>query len=180
MIQISEKLYFLVRVSLEVPRWMHSHFVGFDMRRLKNMFLWNNGGKLSPNHQIPNLISIICFSILQLLCIIVEEESDIAAFKDYTPSAADDAQLGAKPPSTPAPTPSPPPTPPPTPTPAPVRAPSPPATPPPPPPPTPAPVAPPTPSVAAPPPRTGGPVLSTPYARTIAAEKGYDLSVSML
>lgn len=48
------------------------------------------------------------FSVLQLLCIIVENEEDIAAFKDYTdsgelaPPAASSPRQDAPPPSTPA------------------------------------------------------------------------------
>ena len=118
----------------------------------------------------------------QLLCIVVEEESDVAAFKDFVPTAADDQTpvgLGAKPdaePAAPPPSPTPRPTtpapPPPPPSPAPA-APSPPPPPPPMAPPSPAP------SMAAPPPPTAGArVFATPFARTLAAEKGYDLSVS--
>ena len=108
--------------------------------------------------------------ILQLLCIIVEEESDVAAFKDYVPTAADDStpiSVTSKPPPEPA---APPP-------PAPSPAP---AAPPPPTPPPPPPVAapPPAPVAVAPPPAAGRRVFATPYARTIAAEKGYDISVS--
>ena len=36
------------------------------------------------------------FSIKQLLCIIVENEEDIAAFKDYVATAADDSPPGGK------------------------------------------------------------------------------------
>lgn len=103
--------------------------------------------------------------MLQLLCIIVQDEGDISAFKDYVPTAADDSPVGGKteaaPPSAPAPPP-----PPPTPvtaaptTPRPVT-------------PSPAPTTP-APAVSAP----GGRIFASPYARTLAAEKGVDLSVS--
>ena len=98
-----------------------------------------------------------------MLCIIVADEGDIAAFKDYVPTAADDSLVGGAKPETAAPPPPPPP-------PTPAAAPPPrPAT------PTPAPSMPaPPPPVAA----SGGRVFSTPYARTLAAEKGVDLSVS--
>ena len=103
----------------------------------------------------------ICF---QLLCIIVEKEEDIAAFKDYKPTAADnqlpgggaEAQAAEEPPPTPKP--------------APAKAA-------PPPPPAPTKVAPPP--VPAPSPVSqGGRVSATPYAKTLAASKGVDLSVS--
>lgn len=94
----------------------------------------------------------------------MQEESDIAAFKDFVPTEADDSPPATSTPkaeATPPPAPQAPPPPPPkpaTPAPAPVQI-----------PPTPAPAV--TPA--------GGRILSTPYARTLAAEKGVDLSVSL-
>ncbi|KAL4217923.1 hypothetical protein ACF0H5_022662 [Mactra antiquata] len=100
----------------------------------------------------------------KLLCIIVQEESDIELFKDFVPTAADDSPPVSSAPKQ-------------------ESAPSPPTpqAPPPPKPATPAPpaAAPPTP-VQAPPPAvtpSGGRVFSTPYARTLAAEKGVDLNL---
>ncbi|XP_005094120.1 dihydrolipoyllysine-residue acetyltransferase component of pyruvate dehydrogenase complex, mitochondrial isoform X2 [Aplysia californica] len=96
----------------------------------------------------------------KLMCIIVSEESDIAAFKDYTPKPEDDqpppSQVGGAPAAAPPPPPpaaaaSPPPTPA-----APVAAPSAPAA---------------QPSLSGP----GGRIFATPFARAIAAEKGIDL-----
>ncbi|KAH3802331.1 hypothetical protein DPMN_156006 [Dreissena polymorpha] len=97
----------------------------------------------------------------KLLCIIVEKEADVAAFKNYVASPADDSPVrgipGTK--AEPPPTPTPPP--------APVAA-----------APPPRPVTPVT--VAAPPPHQpapGGRVVATPYARTLAAEQGVDLNL---
>lgn len=99
----------------------------------------------------------------KLLCIIVENEEDVAAFKDYQPTAADD-QLPGGDASEPA---APPPPPPPKPSPAAVA-----------PPPTPAPskAAPPPPSTSVSMPPSGGKVGASPFAKTLAAEKGIDLS----
>ncbi|KAL3889484.1 hypothetical protein ACJMK2_001842 [Sinanodonta woodiana] len=110
--------------------------------------------------------------MLHLLCIIVENEGDLAAYKDYTPQPGDDQKFGAQsdvatpPPAAMAP-PSTPPAPPALPK-APVAVP----------PPKSIPVsqAPPTPKVAPP---AGGRIFATPYAKTLAAEKGVDLSVSI-
>ena len=103
----------------------------------------------------------ICF---QLLCIIVENEEDVAAFKDYKPTEADDQIPGGGAETQAAEEP------PPTPKPAPAKAA-------PPPPPAPTKVAPPP--VPAPSPVSqGGRVSATPYAKTLAASKGVDLSVS--
>ena len=96
----------------------------------------------------------------------MEDKDDIAAFKDFVPTAADD-QLPDSGPVKQEPAKAavpPPPPPPPQATPTPVAAPS----------PKPA-VAPPTPAPATSP--SGGRVFATPYARTLAAEKGVDLSV---
>lgn len=113
-------------------------------------------------------IAVVLFS--QLLCIIVEEEGDIAAFKDFVPTAADDILPSTGPPKADAAAPTPPPAPV---TPAPpVQAPPPPR------PATPPVQAPPAPAPSAAP--SGGPILATPYARTLAAEKGVDLSVSII
>ncbi|XP_063406744.1 dihydrolipoyllysine-residue acetyltransferase component of pyruvate dehydrogenase complex-like [Mytilus trossulus] len=98
----------------------------------------------------------------KLLCIIVENEEDVAAFKDYQPTAADD-QLPDSDASEPV---APPPPPPPKPSPAAVA-----------PPPTPAPskaAPPPAASVSVPP--SGGKVIASPYAKKLAADKGIDLS----
>lgn len=103
--------------------------------------------------------------LLQLLCIIVENEEDVTAFKDYQPTAADD-QLPNSDASEPA---APPPPPPPKPSPAAVA-----------PPPTPAPskaAPPPAASVSVPP--SGGKAIASPYAKKLAADKGIDLSVSI-
>jgi pyruvate dehydrogenase E2 component (dihydrolipoamide acetyltransferase) len=97
----------------------------------------------------------ICF---QLLCIIVENEEDVAAFKDYKPTEADDQIPGGGAAEEPPPTPK---TAPPAKT-APLA---------------PTKVAPP--SVPAPSPVSQvGRVSATPYAKTLAASKGVDLSVS--
>lgn len=91
------------------------------------------------------------------MCIMVENEEDVAAFKDYQPPADEatptppppPAQEAASQPPPPAATPSPPP-----------------------------------PSTTTPPPApaaargTAGRVFASPYARTLAAEQGVDLQVS--
>lgn len=86
------------------------------------------------------------------MCIIVENESDVAAFKDFV----DNAPAGAPAPAAPSPKPS-------------TSAPA---------PPPPAPVAPkasaPTKSVPIP---IGSRILASPLAKRLAAEKGLDLSV---
>ncbi|EPB71428.1 pyruvate dehydrogenase complex dihydrolipoamide acetyltransferase [Ancylostoma ceylanicum] len=95
----------------------------------------------------------------KLLCIIVESEDDVAAFKDFKDDGA-----GAPPPAAAA-------APPPPPAAKPAAAPPPPppqAAAPPPPPPVPTP-----PPAAAPPP--GGRVSATPFAKKLAAERGVDL-----
>ena len=98
----------------------------------------------------------------KLLCIIVENEEDVAAFKDYKPTEADDQIPGGGAETQAAEEP------PPTPKPAPAKAA-------PPPPPVPTKVAPPP--VPAPSPVSqGGRVSATPYAKTLAASKGVDLS----
>lgn len=98
---------------------------------------------------------------MQLLCIIVSDEADIAAFKDYKPSAEDEAA--------PAPAAAPP---------SPAAAP----------PPSPAAALPPAaaPASAAMPsspltaPVSGGIIFASPYAKKIAAERNIDLAVSVL
>jgi len=89
--------------------------------------------------------------MFQILCVIVENEGDIAAFKDYT-ATADAPVATATPPRT-------------LPTPASVVAPSPkPAS---------------TPShTSAPTTDTSGHIAASPYARTLAKQKGIDLAVS--
>ncbi|KAJ8321937.1 hypothetical protein KUTeg_000408 [Tegillarca granosa] len=102
----------------------------------------------------------------KLLCIIVESEADIAAFKDYTPQPGDDQFPGGKPADSGPPQPA-------------AAAPPPPPPPPPPPKPAAAPPAPAAQPVAAAPAvaPSGGKILATPYAKTLAAEKGIDLSM---
>jgi hypothetical protein len=113
--------------------------------------------------------NVILNFYFQLVCVIVANEADVAAFKNFVPTAADDSPVSTtKKPTAPAPPP-----PPAAPTSAPApKAPTPAATPPPPPPPTPAPMA----AMAA---GGGSRVFATPYARTLAAEKGIDLRVSL-
>ncbi|XP_042884194.1 dihydrolipoyllysine-residue acetyltransferase component of pyruvate dehydrogenase complex, mitochondrial-like [Penaeus japonicus] len=96
----------------------------------------------------------------KLLCIVVSEEGDIAAFKDYKPTEEDVAAAApaAPPPAAAAPPPPPPP---------PVAA-----APPPPPPPPPSPVA----APAAAPVTQGGFVYASPYAKTLASERNIDLA----
>ncbi|XP_050408500.2 dihydrolipoyllysine-residue acetyltransferase component of pyruvate dehydrogenase complex, mitochondrial [Patella vulgata] len=96
----------------------------------------------------------------KLICIIVEEEDDVAAFKDYKPQPGDDESPGAakdsKPDAPPAAAPAP-------------KQPS----------PTPAKSAPSPPAQSAASPKaqpSGTRVLSTPYARTLAKEKGIDIN----
>ncbi|XP_076058310.1 dihydrolipoamide S-acetyltransferase muc isoform X1 [Oratosquilla oratoria] len=96
----------------------------------------------------------------KLLCIIVSNEGDIAAFKDFTPSEEDAPAAAPAPAAAAAPPPPPPPPPP-----APVAAPAPAA-----PPPAAAPAVAPA---AAP---TGGFVFASPFAKKLAEEKGLDLS----
>lgn len=99
---------------------------------------------------------MFCF---QLMCIIVSEESDIAAFKDYQPSAEDSSVSApattAAPPAAPTPA---------VPTPAVVPTAA---------APTPAPAA-----VSLPPPAPGSMIFASPFAKKIAIEKGVDLAVS--
>lgn len=98
----------------------------------------------------------------------MEEEGDVEAFKDYVPKPEDDQPPGGLPEaSKPAPTPPPPPKA--APPPQPPKA----ATPPPPPttPQPPAPVA------ASAQPVSGGGIPVTPFAKTLAAERGVDLAV---
>ncbi|XP_052764510.1 dihydrolipoyllysine-residue acetyltransferase component of pyruvate dehydrogenase complex, mitochondrial-like [Mya arenaria] len=103
----------------------------------------------------------------KLLCIIVEDEADIAAFKDFTPTADDDSPPDTVPSKTEKP-----------PAPKPATPPPPPAAPAPPRPTTPAPVAQAPPAApASSPASSGGRVFATPYARTLAAEKGVDLNM---
>ena len=92
----------------------------------------------------------------QLVCIIVTTEDAVAAFKDYVPKPEDDEAVGSK-----AAAPAPPP----------AAAPSSP-------PPAPTPVA----AASAPsaPAPAGARVFATPYAKTLAAEKGIDLKVCMV
>ena len=110
------------------------------------------------------LLTVECLLlfIFQLLCIIVEEEADIAAFKDFVPTAADDSIPSSGPPPAAAPTP--------TPalvsTPPPVQA-----------APIPMPAAPTSAPPTTAPATTGGNIAASPYARTLAAEKGVDLKV---
>ncbi|XP_076058311.1 dihydrolipoamide S-acetyltransferase muc isoform X2 [Oratosquilla oratoria] len=98
----------------------------------------------------------------KLLCIIVSNEGDIAAFKDFTPSEEDAPAAAPAPAAAAAPPPPPPPPPP-----APVAAPAPAA-----PPPAAAPAVAPA---AAP---TGGFVFASPFAKKLAEEKGLDLSAA--
>lgn len=93
----------------------------------------------------------------QLLCIIVSTEEDIAAFKDYQPTAADSA--GTMAPSAPVAAP-------PAPTPAAAIPPPPAAAAPPPPPPA---------STSAPP-APGAMIFASPFAKKVANEKGMDLA----
>jgi len=93
----------------------------------------------------------------KLMCIIVENEADIAAFKDFVPTAADDQAMPGSAPAASTPPP-------------PKVAAAPPA--------KAAPAAAgPVPVTAAPPTATpGGRVFATPFARAIASEKGVDLN----
>lgn len=91
------------------------------------------------------------------MCIIVTTEDAVAAFKDYVPKPEDDEVLGSK-----AAAPAPPP----------AAAPSSP-------PPAPTPVAAASAPPSAPAP-AGARVFATPYAKTLAAEKGIDLKVCMV
>ena len=94
------------------------------------------------------------------MCIIVENQEDIAAFKDYSPPEIAAASEPAPAPSVPAPE-----------TPSPAATPTPASI-----PPTPAPAIP----AAAPSPPDilpGSRILASPMARTLAARKGIDLSV---
>ncbi|XP_064652155.1 dihydrolipoyllysine-residue acetyltransferase component of pyruvate dehydrogenase complex, mitochondrial-like [Lineus longissimus] len=104
----------------------------------------------------------------KLLCIIVEEEGDVAAFQNFQATAADDALIGGA-----APKPAEPaaPAPPPPVAPAPAQAAPPPPT------PVAAPAAPVPAAPIAAPVSTGGRVFASPLARTIASEKGIDLSL---
>lgn len=96
----------------------------------------------------------------KLLCIIVEEEADIAAFANYDETAEDAPPApAAAPPAAPTPTPAAPPPPPPAPVAAPPIA-----------PPIAAPA--PAPAMAAP----GGKVQASPLARELARQKGIDLT----
>ncbi|KAK3594828.1 hypothetical protein CHS0354_002878 [Potamilus streckersoni] len=109
-------------------------------------------------------------NIGKLLCIIVENEGDVAAYKDYVPQPGDDQKFGSKgDTAVPPPAAKPPPATPPAPPKAPVAAP--------PLKPTPVPQAPPTPKVAPPSTPSGGRIFATPYAKTLAVEKGIDLSM---
>ena len=99
-----------------------------------------------------------------LLCIMVKNKNDVAAFADYKPSAADSKPAAAAAPAkaaeapkpaTPAPVTSAPPPPPPTPKAAPAAAP------------------------AAPKRASGERLFATPLARKLAAERNIDLSVSL-
>lgn len=90
--------------------------------------------------------------IFQLVCIIVENESDIAAFKDYK----DDGSSAPAPPKAAAPA-----APAPTPSPAPRAA-----------------APPPPPSVSIPAPGAGDRVYASPLAKRLAADKGLSLAVS--
>ncbi|BFZ11185.1 hypothetical protein BsWGS_14223 [Bradybaena similaris] len=96
----------------------------------------------------------------KLMCIIVSSEADIAAFKDYVPQPSDDQPPGGRKAAPPPP--------------AAAAA----AAAPPPPPPSYAPAAAPlsaAPAARAPPASAGGRVFATPFAKTIALEKGIDL-----
>nr|KAG5685216.1 hypothetical protein BaRGS_013995 [Batillaria attramentaria] len=99
----------------------------------------------------------------KLVCIIVSKEEDVAAFKDYVPKPEDDQLIGGAQAATPPPAAaaSAPPPPPPTPAPAPQAA---------------APAAAPPPPAAAAAPSGGTRVFASPYAKTLAAEKGFELS----
>lgn len=91
-----------------------------------------------------------------MVCIIVNNKEDVAAFKDYVPSPEDDVKIGGSG------------------APAAVKQPEP-AAPPPPAPLPPTAVSPPT---VAPPAASGARVFATPFAKTLASEKGIDLKVS--
>ena len=95
----------------------------------------------------------------KLLCIIVEEEADVAAFKDYVPSASDSAATKASPAAAPSPA-------------SPAATSSAPSSPPPPPPQARA--APPPPPAGRPSP--GGRLFASPLAKRLASEQGLDLS----
>lgn len=89
-----------------------------------------------------------------LLCLIVENEEDIGAFKDYSPPATDAEAFGDPPPEpAAAPTPSPPASP----ASAPAAAPT------------------PVPAAAVAPPASGARVLASPFAKSMAAQAGLDL-----
>ena len=103
----------------------------------------------------------VTFSYPQLVCIIVENEEDVAAFKDYQPPAEEATPTASSAPATEAaPSQPPPPPPPPQATPT-----SPPSTPPPPPP------------TAAAARGAAGRIFASPFAKTLAAEQGVNLQV---
>ena len=99
---------------------------------------------------------------VQLVCIIVENEEDIAAFKDYQPPADEATPTPPPPPAQEAASQPPPPPPPPAATPS---------------PPPPSTTTPPLAPAAAR--GTAGRVFASPYARTLAAEQGVDLQVGL-
>ena len=96
----------------------------------------------------------------KLLCIIVENQEDVAKFKDFVDdgSSSEASPAQAAPPAAAAPPPRPA------------------ATPPPPPPPPPTPSAAPTPAPAVPRAATGGRAFASPAAKRLAAERGIDLT----
>lgn len=89
--------------------------------------------------------------VFQLVCIIVENESDVAAFKDFVDDAPTDAPAVAPSVPPPKPAPSPPP-------PAPKVS---------------------APSKSVTPIQIGSRIFASPLAKRLAAEKGLDLSVSI-
>ena len=97
----------------------------------------------------------MCSAVLQPLCILVDDEGDMAAFKDYEPPAL---KTSASPPAQPVADTRPP-----------VAAPPPPVS-----------AAPPPPPLSsAPPPSSGvaGRIFASPYAKSVAAAQGVDLAV---
>uniref|UniRef100_A0A0B7B4D0 Acetyltransferase component of pyruvate dehydrogenase complex n=1 Tax=Arion vulgaris TaxID=1028688 RepID=A0A0B7B4D0_9EUPU len=90
----------------------------------------------------------------KLMCIIVSSEADVAAFKDYVPKPGDDQPTGqaASPPAPAAPASQPPPSP--------EKS---------------APPSPPSQATRGPPAAAGDRLFATPFAKTLASEKGIDL-----
>lgn len=101
---------------------------------------------MEMNRQLKNKTNIF----FQLVCIIVENESDIAAFKDFVDDASAPAPVAPSAPSAPKPV-----------------ATSPPVLPPP----------PAASNISAAPTKTGSRIFASPLAKRLASEKGLDLSV---